>query len=271
MVVNATKVKLTEGGAVWGTFIYLSDPAVVEIVGQAGADFVLIDTEHMWRDGAEVANLIRAAENARTTPIVRVGENSESAILKALEAGAEGIVIPFVQSREDVERAKRATKYPPEGGRGACTYTRATRWGSMSSGFRSYSANANDNILLIGLIENVTGVDNIDEIVAAGLDVVFVGRRDLASSLGVEDLSDDKVCQAVDAVVAAAARSDGSCAFGIVSYDADESELWGRRGARFICHSLDVAVLASVYRRVGLAMADGNAVRIDDAAGTDAS
>lgn len=248
MTKNTTKAKLRDGRSVIGTFVYLSDPAVVEIAGRAGLDFVIVDTEHIARDASQLENLIRAAELVGITPLVRVPTNAENEILRALEAGAQGIVAPFVQSAADVRQIQSAMLYPPQGTRGSCTYTRATEWGTGHSTFEQHTQAANEDLLLVGLIENIKGVRNIDEIFDAALDVAFLGRRDLAVSLGLGDVSDASVIAAVREVLAAAERRQGDSAVGIVGYDRAELGSWRQQGCRFLCYSLDVAVLLAAYR-----------------------
>jgi len=246
MLHNRTKARLRRGEPVVGTFVYLNDPAVVEIIGSAGFDFVIIDTEHVARQGAVVENLVRAAELSDVTPLIRVHENNEKTILRALETGAQGLVIPFVESADDVRRALRAMHYPPEGERGACYYTRASSWGSQGADFADYAQECNRELLLVGLIESAAGVENIAEIVDAGLEVPFVGRRDLCASLGVMDIHHPDVRAAVDRVYQVACGRQEQWA-GILSYDPEEDRMWRAQDVRFFCHSIDVAVLAKTY------------------------
>jgi 4-hydroxy-2-oxoheptanedioate aldolase len=256
MHLNRTKARLQRGAPVVGTFVYFNDPAAVEIIGRAGFDFVIIDTEHLARSGAAVENLIRAAELTGVTPLVRVHENEEKTILRALEAGAQGIVVPFVESAEDVHRARAAMNYPPDGQRGACYYTRSSDWGWRGASFADYAEEANREMLLVGLIESGAGVENIEEIVDAGLEVPFVGRRDLCSSLGVMDIHHPSVRAAVDHVHETARGRDGQWP-GILSYDPEEDRMWRRdHDVRFFCHSIDVAVLAATYTERARALHD---------------
>ena len=112
---NATKRRLAAGGTVFGIFIPFGEPGLVELCGIAGFDFVIIDMEHGAIDAPQCENLIRAAEVADVTPVVRVSTTEPAAILRLLDAGAQGIMAPHVNSREDAARAVAAVRYPPLG------------------------------------------------------------------------------------------------------------------------------------------------------------
>ncbi|MBS1879477.1 MAG: hypothetical protein JST31_08190, partial [Actinobacteria bacterium] len=110
---NSTKAKLRNGETVLGTFVFLGDPAVVEIAALAGFDFVIIDSEHAPRGPEAIEGMIRAAEARGITPIVRVSRTDEKEILRALESGAQGIIVPQLESGEQAAEAVAATRYPP--------------------------------------------------------------------------------------------------------------------------------------------------------------
>ena len=111
MIENYLKRTLNEGKVVFGSFLKFADPAVVEIMGFAGFDFVIIDTEHGPISIETAQNMIRAAESVNITPIIRVGNNDESFILRALDIGAQGIEIPQINSKPDAVRAVKSVKY----------------------------------------------------------------------------------------------------------------------------------------------------------------
>jgi 4-hydroxy-2-oxoheptanedioate aldolase len=244
------KAKLRAGEAVLGTFVHLNDPGVVEIAGAAGLDFVIIDTEHSAKDISVVENMVRASEAFGVASLVRVHANEEKVILRALETGTKGIVIPFIEEPEDVVRARAAMTYPPEGIRGTCTVTRAAHYGAFRPQFDEHAARSNQELLLVGLIESKRGVENISEILESGLDVAFLGRGDLASGLGVPGQSEHPlVHDAVDRVlnaVSATTSADQWC--GIMPYYPDESRRWFDRGCPFLAYSVDTYVLFNAYR-----------------------
>jgi len=129
---NHLKKNLQGGKVVFGPFLKFTDPAVVEIMRFAGFDFVIIDEEHGPISNESSQNLIRAAESVGITPIIRVGNNEEILILRALDIGAQGIEIPQINSKVDAERAIKSVKYSPQGERGVCRYVRAANYSSLA-------------------------------------------------------------------------------------------------------------------------------------------
>jgi len=247
---ESLKSRLKAGDQVFGTFVQLNDPAVVEIAGAAGLDFVIIDTEHSAKDLFVVENMVRAAESFDISAIIRPHSDDERTISRLLETGAEGMMIPFVESADDVARARSAMSYPPAGGRGTCSVTRAGRYGDLRPIFAEHVAHVNDELLLVGLIESEAGVENIQEIIAAGVDVAFLGRGDLASALGVHGQAEHPhVRDAVEKVLAAF-RTSGSTEqwCGIMPYAPEESLGWYQQGVNFLAYSVDTFTLFKAYR-----------------------
>ena len=181
------KARIRAGETVLGAFVFIPSPAVVEILAEAGFDFVILDQEHSPKNYETVENMIRAAEARGISVLVRVNRNEPNAILHALEAGADGVVVPFIRTAADVRDAVSAMHYPPRGTRGLCTQTRTARYGALRTGFADYAAARAEELVLIGLIEDPSGVRNIAEIVGVdqGLDVALIGRGDLAATMGL--------------------------------------------------------------------------------------
>src|SRR4051794_12135918 len=180
-VKSSLKRRLAAGETVFGSFAFLPSPDVVEIMGFAGFDYVIIDLEHSPKNWDQVTNMVRAAELHGMAPIVRVREIGEKNILEVLELGAEGIVLPFVQTADDVVRAARALNYPPRGQRGTCTLTRAAQYGGLRADFIAHTQRQNADLVLVAQIEDGLGVQNIDAILACdpGIDALIIGRSDL--------------------------------------------------------------------------------------------
>ncbi|MGH3656728.1 MAG: HpcH/HpaI aldolase family protein [Micromonosporaceae bacterium] len=180
---NPVKAKLRAGEPVYGLFCAIPAPALVEMIGCAGYDFVVIDTEHTLVSPQELENLIRAAEAVSITPLVRVPEHDPGAILRALDAGAMGVVVPHVRSRSDVDAAIRAAKYAPEGMR-SLNSGRGPGYGRID--LTEYLARANAETMVVAMIENAEAVTGIDGILAGGgIDMVLEGAADLSQSYGV--------------------------------------------------------------------------------------
>ena len=180
-----------------GTFQKLNSPAVTEMIGQAGFDFVIIDTEHANFSCGEVENLVRAADSVGLGSIVRVKDANGVEILHALDSGAEGVQIPDLETVEQAEQALRATKYYPLGSRGMSMAQRSAMYGGWN-GEQKYVPFSNENSLVVAHVENVYMADHVDELLALPqLDVVFVGPGDLSQSLGKPGQLNDPEVQAV--------------------------------------------------------------------------
>jgi 4-hydroxy-2-oxoheptanedioate aldolase len=123
---NKVKLAQSQGQIAFGAWIRISSPDVVEAAGYQGYDFVVIDLEHGGFGLDTVPSMVRAAEAADVAPVVRVPGIEESTILKVLDAGAMGVLVPGISTKEQAERAVRASKYAPLGNRGACPWIRAT-------------------------------------------------------------------------------------------------------------------------------------------------
>jgi 4-hydroxy-2-oxoheptanedioate aldolase len=227
------KTRISQREPLVASFVFLPSPALVEILAVAGFDFIIIDMEHSPKDWGTVEHMIRAANVHRLPALIRVSENSEKLILQCLEIGADGIVLPFVQSAEHVRRAADATFYPPNGRRGTCTVTRMTDYGARRSRFLDHCRAQNDRLVIIAQIEDVAGVENIEEIVAVepGIDAVLIGRSDLASAFGAPGQVDDaKVLEATDRMLTAIGAAPRKVAVSMGAYTAAEVSRWTAKG-----------------------------------------
>ncbi len=178
---NPLREKLRRGERTLGLWITLSAPAVTEIAAQLGLDWVCVDMEHGATDFADLTNHLRAAKGTGLAVFARVSSISSENIARCLDLGVDGIVLPMVRSAEEVRRALDWMLYPPRGSRGLGG-ERAQKWGL---GVDDYVASANDELILMPMIEHIDAVNCIDEIFAIpGLDFFFVGPGDLSSSLG---------------------------------------------------------------------------------------
>lgn len=178
---NPLKRKLAAGQPVTGLWVTLESPTVTEIAVMLGLDFVVIDTEHGALDFKEVLDHLRAIGDSATTPLVRIQQAEQGIIKRVLDLGAAGIIVPQVNSAADVAQAVRFAKYPPHGVRGVGG-ERATRWGTAIG---EYTATANDQTLVIPLLETVAAGQALDEILAvSGIDAVWIGPADYSASAG---------------------------------------------------------------------------------------
>ncbi|MEV0033998.1 aldolase/citrate lyase family protein [Nocardia sp. NPDC050793] len=245
---NEIKRRLAEGDLVHGLFCTAPAPELVEMIAHGGYDFVVLDTEHTLVDGRELTHAIRAAETCGLTPFVRITAGDSATTLRALDAGAMGVVVPHVRSRADVSAAIDAMYYAPLGNR--------SLGNGPTAGFGRYDPvehlrRANEEIMLIALIEDADGVADIDRILAeGGVDMVLPGPADLSQSFGVPwQLGDARVRAALD-------RLRAACAEHAVPYCAmartpQRYAQWRAAGVRaFVCG--DAADLAAAALRRSL-------------------
>jgi len=182
------RARLENGDVVFGSFTLMVEPVWVEVLGRVGFDFVVIDCEEAGGDsyGNRLEELVRACQTTGAIPTARIIENTPGAINRGLNAGNELLYIPHVRSAETAEQAVSAARYPPLGRRGAAPMVRAAHYGLEP--WDEYLTRANEDSLLIMMIEDLEGVENIEEIVQVpGVDGVLVGTWDLAVEMGCAD------------------------------------------------------------------------------------
>ena len=183
---NRVKKVMREGRLALGTYVTFADPQIVEVIGLAGYDAAFIDMEHTDFDLRLVGEMIRAADLAGVTSIIRVPDNDEKLILRILDAGAEGIIIPHVDGLAGAKRAVDAVRYAPLGHRGGAAGTRAARFGTI--GWDEHCRQSNAEILLSVMTEDERGVNDIEAIAALeGIDLVSIGPTDFSEYMGIRD------------------------------------------------------------------------------------
>ncbi len=174
---------LKENRPLLGIFMGITSPALVEMAGYAGFDFVVIDNEHGPAGIETTEHMIRAASCARLVPIVRVSSANTPEILRTLDVGASGVQVPQVNTVEQARLVVAAAKYPPSGNRGVAFSIRAAGWGFF--GGAGHVQASNEQTVVITHIETVEAVNNLDAMLAIkGIDVMFIGPTDLSVSMG---------------------------------------------------------------------------------------
>jgi 4-hydroxy-2-oxoheptanedioate aldolase len=168
-----------------GILLSSSDPAVTEIMASVGFDYVIIDCEHSTTSLKEVQGHVRAAEAGGILPFVRILHNSRETIQATLDAGAQGLLVPHIDTAADALRAVRSSHYAPKGVRGMCPANHAG--GYTMHGWSDYQAQADANVLILPIIESRLAVANIEEIVAVeGVDFIVFGPGDLSVDMGID-------------------------------------------------------------------------------------
>ena len=178
--------RIREKKTIIGMQCFTGSPALVEIMGYSGFDWVSIDMEHTTISFADVEHLTRAAQCSGMIPLVRINENEPKLIMKSLDAGAAGVIIPHVTSAADIQKALSAARFAPDGERGKCGQVRGSRYGADGVAWKDYWRKANSDVIIVPLVEEREGIENLDEILAVdGVDVFWIGVGDLAQSYGV--------------------------------------------------------------------------------------
>ena len=179
---NRLRRKLEAGQKTAGAWLQLGSPLTAEILARAGFDWLIIDLEHGPGDIPILISQLQALNGTEAVPLVRAPWNDFVTIKRILDAGVEGILVPYVNTREEAEAVVRACCYPPRGIRGVAGSPRAAGYGYNARDYLDY---ADEEILILTAVETPEAVDNLDEILAVeGLDGVFVGPMDLATSMG---------------------------------------------------------------------------------------
>jgi len=184
---NKLKEKIKNGGAGFGVISPTADPIISEYIGLNGFDYYMIDGEHGPISISDVTNLVRACELHGCTPLARIRSVDKKLILQYMDAGVMGVMMPSIDTAEDVKTLVDAIKYPPIGTRGLGPIRAADYMqGSMSQ--LEYVEFANQETLVLPQIETMTCVNNLEEICKVeGVDGFIIGPRDLAMSMGYYD------------------------------------------------------------------------------------
>lgn len=181
---NRMKEKIARGEPALGCSVMFPSPQVVEMLGYAGFDWVLIDCEHGSIGPADIEMMAMACDAAGITPIARPKSNSASDIQGVMDRGVMGVQVPHVNSAADARRAVAAVKFGPGAARGLAAGTRPDSWG-LGARMTDFAEQANAQSLVCVQIEHAEAVRNIDEILAVdGIDVFFIGPSDLSQSMG---------------------------------------------------------------------------------------
>lgn len=253
---RSLRERLDAGETVLGTFSTLVEPVYIEILGRIGFDFVITDCEESPGDsyGMKLEDLVRAADAVDMATTVRPVENRAGAINRAFNAGAQGVYVPHVRSADDCTYAVDASLYPPLGRRGAAPCVRAAGFGVEP--WAGYHARVNATNLPLMMIEDVEGVESIDEIVKVpGLAGILVGTWDLAVEMGCADYGPPKpqvmvhVERVIRATVAAGLIMSAHC------WSADAAQKYHDLGARMLICSLDSTLLMQALRELEAAAA----------------
>src|SRR4051794_19750157 len=210
MRANHALRRLRAGEPSVGTWLALPSPEAAEFVSTLGFDWLVVDTEHSAVDIRTLSQMFGMIAAHGVAPMVRIPWNQPENFKRVLDAGAWGIVVPMVNSREEAEQAVQATRFPPRGIRSVGGSMPAVRFGTSGA---DYLKNADDEILLVLQIEHIDGVEHADEILSVpGVDACFIGPNDLAASMGIGlgvplESDNEKLNEAIAEIRAACVRN----------------------------------------------------------------
>ncbi|MEJ8571004.1 HpcH/HpaI aldolase/citrate lyase family protein [Microbaculum marinum] len=237
---NAFKHAIAAGTRQIGLWSSLASNIAAEVIADSGFDWILFDTEHAPNEIPGLISQMQAAAIGTATPVVRPAWNDAVLIKRILDAGAQSILVPFVQTADEARQAVSAAKYPPAGIRGAAGTSRASRYGRVSG----YLNTANDQICVLVQIETEEALGRIDEIAAVdGVDGVFIGPNDLSASMGYlgqmrhADVQ-AAIKRAIDALKAAGKPG------GILTSNQEDARQYVEWGFTFVAVGSDLGLLA---------------------------
>ncbi|MFQ5796357.1 MAG: HpcH/HpaI aldolase/citrate lyase family protein [Candidatus Bipolaricaulia bacterium] len=239
---NQTKRALEAGETVFGTMtVEFRAPSIAQIFVVCGFDFMLIDTEHSAYTTETVTDIIWTSKMSGITPIVRVQELQYSFISRALDSGAQGVMVPHVETPEQAQAVVHYVKFPPLGRRGLATGTSHSDF--APGNVAEFIAVANRETMVVIQVESRKAVEQVEELVSVpGVDVALMGLNDLSKSYGVVGQTDHRDVQsAIDRVIDACGKH--GVVSGIHTGNLDLIERLMAKGMRFIAWSSDVGMI----------------------------
>jgi 2-keto-3-deoxy-L-rhamnonate aldolase RhmA len=240
---NRVKHMLNEGKKTSGAWLQIASPFTAEIMGRAGFDWLLIDMEHGPGDILALVSQLQAISGTDTCALVRTPWNDFVTIKRILYTGVNGLLIPYVNTKEEAEAAVRACRYPPEGIRGVAGSPRAQGFGQN---VQDYLEIANDEILLITAVETPESVANLDGILSVdGIDGIFIGPMDLASNMGYLGQPDQPEVQEVIAGIEKKVFASGKI-LATIAGTWEQAQILYERGYQMITLMADGTSLAKL-------------------------
>lgn len=223
-----------------GSWMQIPSPSVAEIMGQAGYDWVAVDMEHGSIGVEQLPDIFRALELGGTLPLARIAQGETKDCKQALDAGAGGVIVPMIESAEQLTKARDACRWAPTGSRGV-GFSRANLFGKN---FESYNEEAQAP-LLVAMIEHARAVENLADILQVeGLDAVMIGPYDLSASMGLTaQFEAPRFIAAMERIRILCAQYDIPCGAHVVTPDADMLKRRIAEGYRFIAYSIDAVFL----------------------------
>ena len=243
--ISAIREKLSGGGVSVGSWLQIPHPSIAEIMGQSDYDWVAVDMEHGAISSHQLPDLFRALELGETLPLARLIQGGVNECKQALDAGAGGVIVPMVESAEQLELVRDACRWPSSGTRGV-GFSRANLFGKY---FDQYVEEAQAP-LLVAMIEHVRAVDNLESILKVeGLDAILIGPYDLSASIGLTaDFEHPEFIRLMKIICRKAESNNIASGVHVVKPYEGEIRRSIANGYRFIPYSIDAAFLVESCR-----------------------
>ena len=238
--IQKIRKKLSGNKVSIGSWIQIPHPSIAEIIAAAGYDWIAVDMEHGAVSPHQLPDLFRALELGDTLPLVRLAQGKEKDCKQALDAGAGGVIVPMVESAEQLEEVRDATCWPPSGKRGVA-FTRANLFGKN---FNEYIEEAQQP-LLVAMIEHVNAIKNLDSILQVeGLDAIMIGPYDLSASMGVTgNFENIEFVTAIQNILDLSTKAQVPAGIHVVEPSEDLLQQRVNEGYRFLAYSIDSVML----------------------------
>lgn len=233
------KELLYENKQMFGSWCILPCPEVVSVMAKSGLDFVLVDFEHSPVTYETAQKMVMASHAEGKYAVSRVGKLDEVEILRSLDINSDGIIIPHIESLDDIKTALSFVKYYPDGNRGYSPYTFAGGYSIQ----KDYTKNANKNILFGIIIESKKGIDNLDEILSCkALDLVYLGAYDISISLGLPgQINHPKVIEILMNCTEKIKKAGKIV--GAMYHTRDDFDSFSKQGINFLVYKVDSLML----------------------------
>lgn len=234
------RAKLNRGGCSIGSWIQIPHPSVAEIMGRSGFEWVAVDMEHGSIAVHQLPDLFRALELGGTLPLVRLAQGHAKDCKQALDAGAGGVIVPMIESAEQLAFVRDACRWPPAGSRGV-GFSRANLFGKDFEAYREEAQSP----LLVAMIENRRALEQLDAILAVpGLDALLIGPYDLSASLGtIAQFEHPDFTGAMQSILSRARNSGVPVGIHVVEPSRMQLDRRVAEGYRFLAYSIDSVML----------------------------
>lgn len=240
---NKIRKKIQEGLPTIGTWMQLPTSSVAEILGNSGYDWVAVDLEHGHFSNAHLPDIFRAIELGGSIPFARVAQTKTKDIKQVLDAGAQGIIFPMIETGEQLRDAISKSFYPPKGVRGI-GFSRTNLYGKK---IEQYLKGRSENVFIVAQIEHERAVANLDEILSVkGLDAIMVGPYDLSGSMNITGkFNDPKFNNAMETIFSKTKKHKIPMGVHVVQPDEASLKMKISEGYQFIAYGIDAVFLYS--------------------------